>query len=234
MKFKVNPQIFQMFPEVVIGVMVIRGADNSGTDGELTSLLREQERKVQERFANISSWVDIPTVAAWRKAYRKFGADPHDYRSSIEALVRRVAKGKPLPQINKIVDLYNLISLKHLVPVGGEDLDKVEGDIVLGFARGDETFVPLGETGGKLPDSGEVVYKDDVGILCRKWNWREADRTKMTEDTKNAVLVIEGLPPTGAEEVRSAVEELANLIKKFCGGEAETFILDKENREIEI
>lgn len=234
MRFRIDPKIFEKFPEVVIGVVVVCGADNSGVDDELTTLLQEQEQKVQERFPGTSSWADIPVVAAWREAYRKFGVDPHDYRSSIEALIRRVVKGSLLPQINKIVDLYNLISLKHMVPVGGEDLDKVKGDIVLGFARGDEPFIPLDEAEERPPDRGEIVYKDEAGILCRKWNWRESNRTKMTENTKNAILVVEGLPPTGREEVHSAIEELAGLIKKFCDGEAKIFILDKENTEVEL
>lgn len=234
MKFAIDPQVFEKFPEVVIGVVVVRGADNSGKDEEITSLLREWEQKIRERFAAVSSWVEIPVVAAWRKAYRAFGADPHDYRSSIEALIRRVVKGKPLPQINKIVDLYNFISLKYLIPVGGEDLDKVEGDIVLDFAHGDESFVPLGGTEEKPPDPGEVVYKDNGGVLCRKWNWRESDRTKMTENTKNAILVIEGLPPTDRAEVEAAACELADLIQKFCGGETKTLTLDKENTAVEI
>jgi len=233
MKLKIEPQIFERFPEVVIGVVTVRGANNSGVGGEITSLLREQEQKTRERYTNISSWVEIPVVAAWRRAYREFGADPHDYRSSIEALIRRAAKGKPLPSINKIVDLYNLISLKYLVPVGGEDLDKVAGDIILGFACGDEKFVPLGGTEEKPPDPGEIIYKDDVGVLCRKWNWREADRTKMTEETKNAVLVIEGLPPTGRAEVEAAIQELASLIEKHCGGKTKIHILDEGSREVE-
>jgi DNA/RNA-binding domain of Phe-tRNA-synthetase-like protein len=234
MKFKIEPQIFGKFSEVVIGVVVVQGMDNSGTDEAITSILREQEEKVQEHFANVSSWVEIPVVAAWRGAYRKFGANPHDYRSSIEALVRRTAKGNPLPRINKVVDLYNFISLKHLAPVGGEDLDRVKGDIVLGFARGDESFVLLGDTEEKSPDPGEVIYKDDAGVLCRKWNWREGDRTKMTEDTKNAILVIEGLPPVGETEIAIAIQELSDLIKTYCGGEIVTFFLSKDNPEVEI
>jgi DNA/RNA-binding domain of Phe-tRNA-synthetase-like protein len=213
---------------------VVKGVDNSGKSGEIEKLSREQEGKIRHQFNNLSSWTEIPAVAAWRKAYKAFGADPHDYCSSIEALIRRVVKGKSLSSINKIVDLYNFISLKHVIPVGGEDLDKMKGNLVLGFARGDESFIPLGETEEKPPDPGEVIYKDNLGVICRKWNWREGDRTKLTEKTKNAILVIEGLPPTKKEEVCVAIQELTSLIKKYCGGETKTFVLDKESKEIEF
>jgi DNA/RNA-binding domain of Phe-tRNA-synthetase-like protein len=113
-------------------------------------------------------------------------------------------------------------------------LDKIKGNLTLDFAKGDELFVRLGGTENEPPLPGEVVYKDDEGITCRRWNWREAERTKLTEDTKNAIIVIEGLPPISKEIIESTTKELAGLIKKYCGGEISGQILNKENSEIEI
>lgn len=171
-----------------------------------------------------------PRIAPWREAYRKFGAKPKDHPSSIENLVRRALKGQPLPSINPLVDLYNTVSLRHLLPVGGEDLDRIEGNVLLTFAAADEPAVLLlGEAEARPPKPGEVIYRDGLGAICRRWNWKEADRTKLTPATRNAVLVIEGLPPVGREPVQAAAEELAVLIRDHCGGQIATALLERSH-----
>ena len=136
-----------------------------------------------------------PAVAPWREAYRAFGVKPAKQRSSIENLLRSAVAGT-LRSINPLVDLYNTVSLRHLLPCGGEDLRAIAGDIRLTRAIGGEDFVPLGSAEPQPPQPGEVIYRDDVGIICRAWNWREAERTKLTEQTTDAFLCIEALPPT--------------------------------------
>lgn len=233
MKFKINPQIFKNYPEFIDGILVVRNIDNSGTDSEITDLLRKTEKEVRA-IPDINSVNDYPKIAAWREAHRKFGNSPKKSPPSVQAIFRRVYKGGELPVINKLVDLYNCISLKYVIPAGGEDLDQCAGNIELTYATGDEEFIELGATENRPPESGEVVYKDQTGVICRKFNWREADRTKLTEDTKNAVLVLEGLPPTNKEELQKALEELGELVQKYCGGEVNSYVLDKNNCEIEI
>ena len=146
--------------------------------------------------------------------------------------MRRAVKGQRLRSVNRLVDLYNTISLRHLVPVGGEDLAAVEGDVELDFATENEPPVRLlGEPEARPPKPGEVIYKDRVGALCRRWNWKEADRTKLTEQTTDGFLVIEGLPPVGRPLVESALGELAALVEEHCGGSVRTGIVDRENPE---
>jgi DNA/RNA-binding domain of Phe-tRNA-synthetase-like protein len=194
-KFRVDESIFNVFPDVILGIIIARNINNSGERAEIISALRQEEAKTVERFAAISI-SEHPQIAPWREAYRKFGAKPKDYPSSVENLIKRVSKGYSLPHINLLVDIYNGISLGHIVPVGGEDLDKIEGDIQLVFANDHETAIRLlGEREERAPKPGEVIYKDNSGAICRRWNWKEADRTKFTDATKNAVIVIEGLPP---------------------------------------
>ena len=135
--------------------------------------------------------------------------------------MRRAVKGQRLRSVNRLVDLYNTISLRHLVPVGGEDLAAVEGDVALTFATDHEPPVRLlGEPEARPPKPGEVIYRDRVGALCRRWNWKEADRTKLTEQTTDGFLVIEGLPPVGRALVESALAELAALVQRHCGGQS--------------
>ena len=121
-----------------------------------------------------------------------------------------------------------------MIPVGGDDVDKIDGDIVLRFAKGDEKFIRLNSDEVDHPKESEVVYADAKEILCRRWNWRECDKSKMTEYTKNVVLVVEGLSPVSKEDIQSIIRELGLLVEKFCGGRISTHILDSKNREIKI
>ena len=231
MQFRIAPTIFEDFPEVRIGVVTAQGLDNHGSDPAITSQVREAETALVESF-RVGNVTEHPRIAPWREAYRKFGAKPKKHLSSIESLARRAIKGDTLRSINKLVDIYNVVSLRHIVPVGGEDLDRIEGDIVLVRASDNEAPVRLlGEAEERSPSNGEVIYKDDRSAICRRWNWKEADRTKLTEDTRRAVLVIESLPPVAGDELEKAVDDLADLIQRHCGGETVTTILDRERPE---
>ena len=144
--------------------------------------------------------------------------------------MRRVAKGQRLRHVNHLVDLYNTVSLKHLVPAGGEDLEAVEGDVELAFATDQEPLVRLlGEPEARPPRPGEVIYRDRLGAICRRWNWKEADRTKLTEETTDGFLVIERLAPVDRGLVETAIAELAALVERHCGGRVRTGIVDREN-----
>jgi len=145
-----------------------------------------------------------------------------------------ILRGIELKHINKIVDVYNYVSIKNMIPIGGDDIDKVEGGITLKLAKGDEPFVELNSEETKHPREGEVVYADEKEILCRRWNWRECNKSKMTEETKNVALVVEGLPPVTKEEIVQIISELSELTKKYCGGEVQTFILSTNNPDMEF
>jgi DNA/RNA-binding domain of Phe-tRNA-synthetase-like protein len=226
---RVTGEIFERYPEVVLGVVTVHGIDNSGTGDALLASLRREEERVRAALAG-AQIAEHPHIAPWREAYRKFGAKPKDHPSSIENLVRRVLKGQPVPRINPLVDLYNTISLRHLVPVGGEDLDRIEGEVLLTTATDREPPVHLlGEPEARPPKPGEVIYKDDLGILCRRWNWKEAERTKLTAATRHAFLVIEGLPPVGRDLVERAAGELAALVREHCGGEVAVALIDRDH-----
>ena len=226
--------IFDEFPDLVLGVVILHDIDNSQNRPEITEMLRQAEAALSGKFGS-TPVIEHPYIATWREAYRKFGAKPKDYPSSVENLTRRVLNGATIEHINNLVSLYNTISLRHILPVGGEDLDKIVGDVQLTRASNDEPAVLLlGEKEARAPHAGEIIYKDEVGAICRRWNWKEADRTKLTQETQNAFLVIETLPPVTRETVETAIHELADLIKQFCGGTVSTTFLDKDNREIKL
>jgi DNA/RNA-binding domain of Phe-tRNA-synthetase-like protein len=233
-KLVIADTIFDEFPELVLGVVILHDIDNSQNRPEITAMLRQAEAGLAGKFGGIPV-IEHPFVAIWREAYRKFGAKPKDYPSSVENLTRRVLNGVTIGNINNLVSLYNTISLRHILPLGGEDLDKITGDVLLSRAGNDEPAVfLLGEKEARAPRAGEIIYKDEVGAICRRWNWKEADRTKLTQETKNAFLVIESLPPIPRDTVETAIRELADLVKQYCGGTVSTAFLDKDNREVEL
>lgn len=222
MNLKIDSKIFDLFPDVTLGVATLHNIDNKGHDPEIEQLLRDGESAAIAKLGNIPV-AQHPSIVPWREAYRKFGAKPKDYPSSIENLLRRILKGEQVRHINKLVDIYNIVSLKFLLPVGGEDLAKIQGEVLLTLAsQNEQPVILLGENEARPPHPGEVIYKDDIGTICRRWNWKEADRTKLTEDTKNAVLVIEGILPEDKERVKQAISYLAKLLKKYCGGAIQT------------
>jgi DNA/RNA-binding domain of Phe-tRNA-synthetase-like protein len=231
---RVDDAIFGAFPAARIGVVAFDGVLNSGESASLAELLRREETEAASRLSG-APVAEHPRVASWREAYRAFGAKPKDHPSSIENLLRRVAKGQPLRSVNPLVDLYNVVSLRHLVPVGGEDLAAVEGDVELRFASETEPGVRLlGESEARPPKAGEVIYADRAGTLCRRWNWKEADRTKLTEATTKGFLVIEALPPVGAPELDAALADLAGLVVEHCGGRVRTDVLDRKRPMISL
>lgn len=233
-RFLVTPEVFAMFPDAVLGVIVAWDVDNTTPHPEILAGLRQEEARVRELFAG-RPVTEHPHIATWREAYRKFGAKPKDHPSSIENLVRRVAKGHELSPINPLVDLYNTVSLKFLLPAGGEDLDRTQGDVRLTVAgEGEAPVRLLGEPEERPPYPGEIIYKDDLGALCRRWNWKEADRTKLTPETRRAILVLEGLPPVGAGEIVDAARFLGTLISTHCRAGFFIAVVDRGRPEVEL
>ncbi len=234
MRLTIRPGVLALFPDAVVGLAAARGVRNAGEDPADAADLRRAEAGLAGLFGGVPP-AEHPRIAAWRDAYRRFGAKPKDHPSSIENLARRVLKGWTVPHVNRLVDLYNAISLETLLPAGGEDLDAIDGDVELTLASENEPPVRLlGEPEARPPKPGEVIYRDRAGAICRRWNWKEADRTKLTEQTRNALLVVEGLPPATREDVSAAVEELARRVRERCGATVVTAILDRERPEAEI
>ncbi|MFN8522858.1 MAG: phenylalanine--tRNA ligase beta subunit-related protein [Chloroflexota bacterium] len=222
---RIDSRVFEQFPGYCWGKVLCWRVDNRRGLEEATLLLREIEAAVREDGA-LTDVVQHPKIAAWRRAFTEFGARPSKYQSSIEALVRRVRRGDPLPPISPLVALYNAVSLRFLLPVGGDDLDLVSGSLALRPARGDEPYTPLGTEESDPPLPGEIIYTDEVKVLCRRWSWRGGESTKISAGTTNAVLNVHGLPPSTREEVTRATETLATLVRRVCGGATDWYVLD--------
>lgn len=233
MNIVIDQPFWELFPAATIGIVVAHGIDNQPTsDPAIGALLQAAVADAAARLGE-DDLATHPAIAPWREAYRRFGVKPAKFRSSIENLLRS-ARAHGLREINPLVDLYNAVSLTHWLPCGGEDLQAVRGDVHLTRATGSEHFVPLGSTEAQPPQAGEVIYRDDEGVLCRCWNWREAERTKLTPETTDAVLVIEGLPEQGPAAVEAACRELAALIQQHLGGQTSVELLSMDRPEVAL
>jgi DNA/RNA-binding domain of Phe-tRNA-synthetase-like protein len=230
----VDEEIFSRFPEYVRAIVVARGTNNVGGQAEVEDLLREAEARCEAMFAS-EQLTTHPRIAAWREAYRALDMKPGKNYSSVEALARRARGGSRLPYINTLVALMNAFSLEHLVPCGGDDLNAAEGDLTLRLARGDEEFVPLGEEEILHPDPGEAIYVDDENqVLCRRWNWRQGDATKVTPESRHVLINLDCLPPVERREAGRLVEELARLVKRCCGGEVTHHLLTADGPAVDL
>jgi DNA/RNA-binding domain of Phe-tRNA-synthetase-like protein len=205
----VDPAVLELRPDYRALLLVIEGLRPAPGDHVSEELLRAAEDAAGR--ASEDGPVDrIPHVAAWREAYRAFGARPSRTRNSLEALTRRAPAG--LPRVNRLTDVYNAVSVLHQVPVGGEDLGRYDGPPRLVRATGQEVFdtVAEGVEVVEHPEPGEVVWCDGTGVTCRRWNWRQGRRTQLREDTTTALFILDALAPMTDEALGAAADDLVD------------------------
>lgn len=210
----VAPEIFELRPDYRALLMVVEGIPPGPSDNFSEALLREAENSVKDKLTN-GPVTELQHIAAWREAYKAFGAKPQKTRNSLEALSRRAQDG--LPRVNRLTDIYNAISVQHQIPLGGEDLDKYDGSPFLVRATGHEEFETF--SGGKpqteLAALGEPVWRDDSGITCRRWNWRQGPRTALTHDTSRVLFILDALEPLTDDVLAQTADELASALKRL-------------------
>lgn len=230
-RFIIEESFWELFPEAEIGVVLAKGIDNSeaGSAAVRPDIIEYLEESNQEarKFLTKEVLSENAVIAVWREAYRKFKTKK-GARCSIEALLKRVERGNEVSTINPLVDIYNGVSLRYGLPCGGEDMDTFVGDLRLTQTRGGDSFLALGDEEYDETLPGEVCYLDGEGAVCRCWNWRDGQRTMLTEDTKNAFLIIESVDPGRSEALRAALDELARRIRTFLGGTTESIVLTKD------
>ena len=200
---RVDDAVFQLRPDYMALLMVVSGVRGGPSDATSDAALRRAEDSARRRLDGAQPET-LSEVMAWREAFRSFGVKPRQARSSVEALLRRVDAG--LPRIDRLTDLYNAVSVEHLIPVGGENLDRYFGTPRLVRAVGDEPFdtVVDGQPTTITADVGEVVWRDDLGVTCRRWNWRQCVRTRLDQTTDNILFILDGLRPLGADALEAA------------------------------
>lgn len=211
----VAPAVFALRPDYRAMLLVVDGVAPAltGGAGERTAarLIDAAEATACDMLAT-GPVEHLPHISAWRDAYRGFGAKPQRTRNSLEALTRRAAQG--LPRVTVMTDIYNAISVIHQLPLGGEDLGRYQGPAALVRAHGDEPFETMAEGSPAVehPEAGEVVWQDDAGVTCRRWNWRQCRRTALTPTTRTAFFILDALAPVTDDQLEAAATDLVTAL----------------------
>ena len=220
--FIAEDSFWELFPQAAVGVVVVEGmkptAQIPQEDVDAIAALLDRANIDAERHLTSDTISENAPVKAWREAYRLFKTKK-GARCSIENLLKRVLKGKPVGHITLAVDIYNTVSLPYALPVGGEDLHAIEGDLRLKVTDGGDAFLPLGEEADDPTLPGELAYIDDAGAVCRCWNWRDGERTALTDDSKKAFLIIESVDPARADDLAAATDQLAAMVQQYLGAD---------------
>jgi DNA/RNA-binding domain of Phe-tRNA-synthetase-like protein len=213
----VDSAVFALRPDYRALLLAVDGIVPGPGDQDSDALLQAAQAAAR-RALNGGPAEELPHVAAWREAYRAFGAKPQRTRNSLEALLRRAESG--LPRVNRLTDYYNAVSVLHQIPLGGEDLTRYAGPPRLVRATGAEPFdtVADGLAVTEHPDPGEVVWCDEAGVTCRRWNWRQARRTQLREDTSAALFILDALDPVTDQELRAAADDLVARLTRLGPG----------------
>jgi lysyl-tRNA synthetase class 2 len=233
--YSVEPRVFELFPGFRRGVVVAAGINNTVSSRETASLLASEIT----RIGAAPSIDETAKIEAWNAAFRAFDVDPKKYTPSVAFLHDQIRRGKPPRSISPVVDLFNVMSLRWTVPCGGDDLDAIGADdIRLGLASGNETFAPLFKPGSlDHPAPEEIIYSalQSGRVMCRRWTWRNADFSKIRPDTKCVAINIDMMiPPCSESSAERAVQEMADLVQQFCGGNVSTHVLSPSAMSLEI
>jgi len=219
----IHDEVFSLCPSFVRAVVIAKGVHLSDYNPNIATFLNDMQEKRREEGTHL---LESQRLTVWDDAHRTFNSNPKRFPPSIRSLTDRVLRGKPLPYINDAVALFNAVSLRFLIPSGGDNLDVIAGDIYLGVAKGHEHFTPLGSDVVEHPEPGEVIYYDsDFKVMCRRWNWRNGNETKITSDTHNLLINVDGLGNEIRPIVEEAADEIATWLEKECGGQARRDLL---------
>ncbi|GAA4689110.1 B3/B4 domain-containing protein [Phytohabitans rumicis] len=205
----VDPEVYTLRPDYRALLILADDLVPGPSDDASEKLLRSAEERAVP---------DHPHVEAWRDAFRAFGAKPQRTRPSVDALLRRVPQG--LPRVDRLTDAYNAISVEHAIPIGGEDVDRYHGPLRLVRANGSEPFDTIvdGQPAVEHPAAGEMVWRDDDGVTCRRWNWRQCLRTRIGSTTTRAVFVLDALAPMTDAALAAAGDALAEALRATSPG----------------
>src|SRR3954451_17727141 len=219
--------IAEAFPEYRVAFVVAEGLTIAPErPAALDALIAEREAEARAKWGG-TELSQIPGIAAWRAAYKGFGIKQTRYRSSVERLLKNVLAGRLIARVNAFVDLYNAVSLAHVLPLGADDLDGVTSPLCFRYARDDDSFVDMADAEGggepEAPKAGEAVYADAAHVLCRRWNWRQDARSITRAETRRAMVTVQS---NGAGDVEAGANDLIDLITKFCGGSSRVAFLD--------
>lgn len=224
-QFIVDSSFWNLFPDAKIGVLLLKDYVNSPESPAAVVQLLEDSIPLAQGHLTEDVFSENEVIQVYRKAYQQFKTKK-GARSSIEALLKRSASNNPVRSINPLVDIYNAASLRYALPVGAEDIDTFVGDLRLTITDGGDEFYLIGDDTNQPTLAGELCYKDEKGAVCRCFNWRDGERTMITDQTKNAFLVIELLDTNRLPALKEALDFIEQHAQDYLQAKTSQFILD--------
>ena len=219
-RFVYDPEVASRYPSVAGGVVHAEGVSNGPSPAGLIAAFEEEQQKTLARIGDMPL-SELPTLAAWRRAFRAFGVDPTAYRSAAEALLRRLTKQGSIPSINALVDIGNLVAIRYGLPVAMFDQRSVTGATTVRFATGTESFTDLGSGDRETPAEGEVIFIDDAGLVsARRWCWRQSAESAAGPDSTEVLVTVEGHHDDAEGDVMAAVADLETLLRRYAEPDA--------------
>ncbi len=227
--FQYDPAILARFLTVVGGVILAQNMTNGQTPDRLQTMYQAEQQATLQRIG-ATPLSQIPSLSAWRSAFRGFDVDPTQYRSAAEALLRRLTKKGDIPSINLLVDLGNLVSIRYALPVAIFDTRTLQGSATVHFADGSERYTTLGESEVDHPQPGEVVFSDENKlVIARRWCWRQSEQSAASTETRSAIITVEAHHAAGHRDIEAALNDLLALLQEYTGGNFISAVLDAEH-----
>lgn len=216
--FQYHPSILAQFPTIRGGIALVRNLTNAPTLDALAARYASEQQAVLARIGD-TPLAEIESLSAWRRTFSAFGVPPTKYRNAAEALLRRLTKHGDIPNVNILVDIGNVLSIRYALPIAFVDRRHMTGTLTVQFADGDERFTDLGQSEVMHPEPGEVIFADEQDLIfARRWCWRQSDHSASRLDTTEAIVTIEGIHADAERDVRAALDDLRALLTEFVPG----------------
>jgi len=234
MKLIVSEEMRAKFPKLKIAV-VMADLTNDNRKDDIDDKINKEYEKFISCVESVEKLNNLQEILEWREVYREFGINPKKKKPSAEAFLSRVLKNNYIPKINPAVDAYLVAETLHCLPIGGYDLDKIDGDIYLTLAKGNESFVPIKGEDSEETKEGEVIYKDNERVLTRCWNYRDCDYSQISACTKRLALFVEAPNDNiSTEKVIETAKKIEENLIDFCDAKTKMLFLDEANNELII
>ncbi len=215
---KIEDDVKAKFEGIKTGYIVLENVKVEKNNKDLEALKAQVDKIVKNKYATTSDIKKSKNIEGFREIYKGFGVDPNSHLNSSEALLRRVVSGKGLYNINTVVDTYNATSVEFEVPMAAYDLDQIKGNIVLRFSKEGDQITKILETEPTKIETGELVYADDEGVTCMDFNYRDSDRTKITNEANRIIVFVDGHKDISQEEIEKVLSIVGARLEKFTGG----------------
>ncbi|MDY0811670.1 B3/4 domain-containing protein [Kitasatospora purpeofusca] len=228
LKVIVDESLLARVPGYVLGLIAVPVVDVAAAAAEADDLLTAAEDAVHGLSLGKAEVSALPSIAAWRDAYRSVDVNPNRFPCAAESVLRRVAKGDRLPRINALVNLCNAVSLDSRLPVASCDVGDITGELAVRLAHGGETYLPLGAPDApEHPEPGEVVYADAQDRAhSRRWNWRQSEVIRTDVGRRRLLLTVEAVHEGGRADVERALDRLAAALDALGAVRQRPVVLD--------